>query len=102
MIPVFSAGSSSLKFGLFDEDRQIFKGSFDRFRENGCDLVFESPGSEPVPHRAQPVPPIHKPEAIAKAVYRAALQAPREVWLAGSAVNCREAGTRLGWRGPAA
>jgi NAD(P)-dependent dehydrogenase (short-subunit alcohol dehydrogenase family) len=40
-----------------------------------------------MPHRAQPVPPIHKPEAIAKAVYRAALQAPREVWLAGSAVQ---------------
>lgn len=36
-ILVFNAGSSSLKFGLFDEDSQIFKGSFDRFRESGCD-----------------------------------------------------------------
>ncbi|TJZ92834.1 acetate/propionate family kinase [Paracoccus gahaiensis] len=38
---VFNAGSSSLKFGLFEGDRQIFKGSFDRFREGGCDLSFE-------------------------------------------------------------
>ncbi|MFN3275006.1 MAG: acetate/propionate family kinase [Paracoccus sp. (in: a-proteobacteria)] len=37
---VFNAGSSSLKFGLFDGDRQIFKGSFDRFREGGCDYAF--------------------------------------------------------------
>ena len=40
-----------------------------------------------MPHKAQPVPPIHSPEAIARAVYRAALDAPREVWLAGSAVK---------------
>ena len=38
---VFNTGSSSLKFGLFDGDRQIFKGSFDRFRDGGCDLSFE-------------------------------------------------------------
>ncbi|MDM7458575.1 MAG: acetate/propionate family kinase, partial [Paracoccus sp. (in: a-proteobacteria)] len=36
---VFNTGSSSLKFGLFDGDRQILKGSFDRFRDGGCDMV---------------------------------------------------------------
>lgn len=40
-----------------------------------------------MPNRAQPVPPIHAPEAIAREVYRAARAAPREVWLAGSAVK---------------
>lgn len=40
-----------------------------------------------MPRKAQPVPPIHSPEAIARQVYRAALAAPREVWLAGSAVK---------------
>lgn len=40
-----------------------------------------------MPHRAQPVPPIHQPQAIARAIHRAALDAPREVWLAGSAVR---------------
>jgi short-subunit dehydrogenase len=33
------------------------------------------------PNRPQPVPPIFAPEAIAEAVYRASLKAPREVWL---------------------
>ena len=33
------------------------------------------------PRRPQPVPPIFAPEAIAEAVYRASLKAPREVWL---------------------
>lgn len=36
---------------------------------------------------AQPVPPIHAPEAVARAVFRAAMDTPREVWLAGSAVK---------------
>jgi NAD(P)-dependent dehydrogenase (short-subunit alcohol dehydrogenase family) len=40
-----------------------------------------------MPRGAQPVPPVHQPEAIAQAIYRAALEAPREVWLAGSAVR---------------
>lgn len=40
-----------------------------------------------MPYKAQPMPPIHHPEAIAHAIYRAALEAPREVWLAGSAVQ---------------
>lgn len=43
-ILVFNAGSSSLKFGLFNEDSQIFKGSFDRFRGSGCDYAFNSAG----------------------------------------------------------
>src|SRR5919199_1732481 len=34
-----------------------------------------------MPRRAQPVPPVHQPEAVAEAVYAAALPAPREVWL---------------------
>ncbi len=45
-ILVFNAGSSSLKFGVFDlapgdtlaQARQIFKGSFDRFGPEGCDF----------------------------------------------------------------
>ncbi|CAM3086414.1 acetate/propionate family kinase [Paracoccus nototheniae] len=36
-ILVFNAGSSSLKFGVFDGDLQILKGSFDRFGNDGCD-----------------------------------------------------------------
>ncbi|MGR3248854.1 MAG: SDR family oxidoreductase [Paracoccus sp. (in: a-proteobacteria)] len=40
-----------------------------------------------MPHRPQPVPPIYSPQAIAVEVYRAAMEAPREVWLAGSAVK---------------
>lgn len=44
-ILVFNAGSSSLKFGVFDlrpgaelsQARQVFKGSFDRFGADGCD-----------------------------------------------------------------
>jgi acetate kinase len=44
-ILVFNAGSSSLKFGVFDlhkgrspdKAEQVFKGSFDRFGPDGCD-----------------------------------------------------------------
>lgn len=44
-ILVFNAGSSSLKFGVFDlthgasldQAEQVFKGSFDRFGPDGCD-----------------------------------------------------------------
>lgn len=43
---VFNAGSSSLKFGVFDSDRQLFKGSFARFREGGCVYVFQGSGNE--------------------------------------------------------
>lgn len=47
-ILVFNAGSSSLKFGVFDiasgagltQARHIFKGSLDRFGPNGCDYRF--------------------------------------------------------------
>jgi len=42
-ILVLNAGSSSLKFGVFDiasESREMFKGSFERFREGGCDFRF--------------------------------------------------------------
>ncbi|MCF3973220.1 acetate/propionate family kinase [Paracoccus salsus] len=46
-ILVFNAGSSSLKFGFFDGDDHLFKGSFDRFREDGCDYAFVGPDCEP-------------------------------------------------------
>ncbi len=42
-ILVFNAGSSSLKFGVFDtgaETVQVFKGAFERFRDGGCDFRF--------------------------------------------------------------
>lgn len=42
-ILVFNAGSSSLKFGLFDvsgDAVETFKGSFDRFRDGQCDYRF--------------------------------------------------------------
>ena len=31
--------------------------------------------------RLQPVPPIHQPEAVAEAIVRAAVEAPRELWI---------------------
>jgi acetate kinase len=40
---VFNAGSSSLKFGVFDvasDTWEVFKGSFERFREGMCDFRF--------------------------------------------------------------
>lgn len=42
---VFNAGSSSLKFGLFqvgNPERQLFKGSVERFRDGSCDLRLEA------------------------------------------------------------
>lgn len=42
-ILVFNAGSSSLKFGAFQTDSglsEVFKGSFDRFRDGQCDYRF--------------------------------------------------------------
>ena len=46
---VFNAGSSSLKFAVFntgDGDRQLFKGSFERFDDEGCDFSFRTPEEE--------------------------------------------------------
>jgi NAD(P)-dependent dehydrogenase (short-subunit alcohol dehydrogenase family) len=40
-----------------------------------------------MPKRPQPVPPIHQPEVIAEAVYRASQQAPREVWVGLASVK---------------
>ena len=43
---VFNAGSSSLKFGVFDTGRcdgQLFKGSFQRFRDGLCTYRFSTP-----------------------------------------------------------
>ncbi|MFA7433171.1 MAG: acetate/propionate family kinase [Gemmobacter sp.] len=45
-IVVFNAGSSSLKFGLFETgngegaEAHLFKGQFERFRDGGCDYRF--------------------------------------------------------------
>ncbi|GEP09422.1 SDR family oxidoreductase [Methylobacterium gnaphalii] len=38
-----------------------------------------------LPRKPKPVPPIFQPEAIARHVYRAALDAPRELWIGTSA-----------------
>jgi NAD(P)-dependent dehydrogenase (short-subunit alcohol dehydrogenase family) len=38
-----------------------------------------------LPRKTEPVPPIYQPEAIARHVYRAALDAPRELWIGASA-----------------
>lgn len=38
-------------------------------------------------HRPQPVPPIFQPEAIARAIFRAAHEAPRELWVGRSTLQ---------------
>lgn len=46
-ILVFNAGSSSLKFGVFDtgtETVQVFKGAFERFGGDGCAFKFQAGG----------------------------------------------------------
>ncbi len=46
-ILVFNAGSSSLKFGVFDtviEDSRIFKGEFEGFRDGTCNFNYRSGG----------------------------------------------------------
>lgn len=48
-ILVFNAGSSSLKFGIFDmstEDSRVFKGEFERFKEGKCTLHFRAGGEQ--------------------------------------------------------
>ncbi len=40
-----------------------------------------------MPRRAQPVPPIHQPEAVAAQILRAARRAPRELWVGWSSVR---------------
>jgi acetate kinase len=48
-ILVFNAGSSSLKFGVFDtgaETVQRFKGAFERFRGGSCAYRFSAGGRE--------------------------------------------------------
>ena len=40
-----------------------------------------------MPRRAQPVPPIHQPEAVAERIVQAALHAPRELWVGGPSVQ---------------
>lgn len=48
-IVVFNAGSSSLKFGVFDmskEDSRVFKGEFERFKDGGCILHYRAGGEQ--------------------------------------------------------
>jgi len=40
-----------------------------------------------MPRRAQPVPPIHQPEAVAAQILRAARHAPRELWVGWPSVR---------------
>jgi NAD(P)-dependent dehydrogenase (short-subunit alcohol dehydrogenase family) len=40
-----------------------------------------------LPRQLQPVPPIHQPEAVATEILRAALDAPRELWVGGPTVQ---------------
>lgn len=40
-----------------------------------------------LPRRLQPVPPIHEPEPVAEAIVRAALEAPREMWIGGPTIQ---------------
>ena len=40
-----------------------------------------------MPRKLQPVPPIYQPEAIASEIVRAALEAPRELWIGRSALK---------------
>jgi NAD(P)-dependent dehydrogenase (short-subunit alcohol dehydrogenase family) len=40
-----------------------------------------------LPRRLQPVPPIHAPETVAEAIFRAAVEAPRELWVGGPTVK---------------
>lgn len=40
-----------------------------------------------MPRRAQPLPPIFQPEAIAREIVRAAREAPRELWIGRSALK---------------
>ncbi len=48
-ILIFNAGSSSLKFGIFDmsiEDSRVFKGEFERFKGGKCTLHYRSGGEQ--------------------------------------------------------
>lgn len=40
-----------------------------------------------LPRRLQPVPPIHDPDPVAQAIVRAALEAPREMWIGGPTIQ---------------
>jgi NAD(P)-dependent dehydrogenase (short-subunit alcohol dehydrogenase family) len=40
-----------------------------------------------LPQRLQPVPPIHNPGAVAEAIVRAAIEAPRELWVGGPTIQ---------------
>ncbi len=55
-ILVFNAGSSSLKFGIFDmarEDHRIFKGEFERFKNGKCTFHYCTDGLQGKPQQRQ-------------------------------------------------
>jgi len=40
-----------------------------------------------LPHRLQPVPPIYQPDAVVEEIFRAAIEAPRELWIGRSSLQ---------------
>ncbi|MBL8577237.1 MAG: acetate/propionate family kinase [Mesorhizobium sp.] len=49
LVLVFNVGSSSLKFGVFridGEAREVLKGSYERFRDGGCEVRIRHAGTE--------------------------------------------------------
>lgn len=65
---VFNAGSSSLKFGIFDmarEDSRVLKGEFERFDTNGCTLKYRI-GGESGDEAARPDPASNISDAIGR------------------------------------
>jgi len=55
-ILVFNAGSSSLKFGVFDtnsKDSRVFKGEFNRFEKGHCTLHYRCGGEQGIPKSRQ-------------------------------------------------
>ncbi len=53
IILVFNAGSSSLKFGVFDltrADSRLFKGEFRRFHAGTCEFVYHTGGEQGLDH----------------------------------------------------
>lgn len=55
-ILVFNAGSSSLKFGIFDptqSDSRLFKGEFSAFRDGSCQLEYRAGGERGEEHTSR-------------------------------------------------
>lgn len=63
-ILVFNAGSSSLKFGVFDmavEDSRVFKGEFERFSNGSCQFHYRAGGEKGENRtRSAPIPTVEE------------------------------------------